>query len=219
MPLQNRGLFTYPDDMYNPESLEFLNRSSLQKEYNRLRKEANRRLAQFDGTEWTTSDVYMTNAGRYDQNINKMTVSELRYALTDVHDYLRLKTSTVRGLQVQRAKAIKTLNARGFTSINKKNFRKFAEYMKNARQEKLDALYGSEILLEYYETVNTLKKTPDEILDDFMKEQEQKELRSIKKYESIHFKPNKQSHRDTGKQKNNNGQKGKQGRRKKGKNS
>lgn len=213
MPLQNRGLFTYPDDMYNPETLEFLDRTSLQKEYNRLRKEANRRLAQFDGTEWTETKIYKSNAGKYDQNINKMTASELRYALTDVHDYLRMKLSTVRGMQIQRAKAVRRLNALGYKKITKKNFLAFTNFIDEIRERKIDKTVSSNELVEFFDSQKVIETDREKLIEKF------EDWQKGKDNENINSDTNTGSTGRTGAKKNSHGQKGKQGRRKKGKNS
>ena len=89
-------MFYYNDSSYNPEVLERMPQRSLRSEYKRLRQEANKRLQEFDGTRWESTKIYKSNKGRYDQNINKMTNKELRYMITEVHDFLSMETSTVR---------------------------------------------------------------------------------------------------------------------------
>lgn len=165
MPKQNRGLFSFDRDVYNPEALSHMPRNTLAAEYNRLRKEANKRLAQFDGTEWTQTGIYKSNAGKYDQNIRKMTAEELAYKLSDVQSFLDNKLSTVRGLQIQRAKAVRSLGYMGYDFVNKKNFIKFTEFMDFLREEKY--VYG--------------KGSPDDKMQKFFRENQDKTIEEIKK--------------------------------------
>lgn len=141
--------FYYNDDFYNPANLATLKQRTLRSEYNRLRKEANMRLQRFEGTKWTRTKIYKSNAGRYDQNISKMTNKELRYMLTQVHDFLASSLSTVEGNVEAQERSIKTLKKHGI-NITKRQYIRFGEYMEKLRIMYNDALYDSRTAAKIY---------------------------------------------------------------------
>ncbi len=160
---ENKGKF--PSAWYNPHFLLNVMRSEkgeypiteadIRKEYSRLRQQANRNLARFVGTEWEDTQVYRYNAQRYKTlaEIDKGGgVRELASLLTDLHEYVNAKTATISGLERQRAQAIETLHDRGYTFVNKDNFKMFTQFMDDLRQKKIASLYDSERLAELFST-------------------------------------------------------------------
>ena len=166
--------FYFNDSFYNPENLEKLPQSQLRREYKRLRTIANNRLKEFDGTKWDTTKVYKSNKGKYDQNINEMTNRDLRYKLTEVHDFLSSGLSTVEGMEDYQNEVIFTLRSNGYRGINESNFLAFTEYMDRLELLFRDRLYDSRraALLfseEYKQNENGELPDIDTIIDEFEK--------------------------------------------------
>ena len=141
----------YDIDRYSPVALEGWKQRTLRSEYRRLREEANTRLKAFTGTEWTQTEVYRSNYGRYDQNINRMSNKDLRYAITEVIDFLNMQTSTVEGLEAMRDRQLETFHAHGYEGINKQNWRGFTEFMDRLNLIFQDTLLDSDRAVEIYE--------------------------------------------------------------------
>lgn len=166
-----KKIFSYPDEFYDMDMLldGFMSRSQMAKEYNRLRKIANERLQKFDGTEWTKTQVYKSNKGKYDQNIREMNKVELAESLSQVSKFLRKKTSTVEGLKKQRNRSLKSLreNSEGRINIRKADFIEFGEFMDDYREQEIDKLYDSERVALLYQETRERKISADEVMENF----------------------------------------------------
>ena len=88
--------------------------SELRKEYSRLRKIAQKRLARFVGTEWEKSEVFKRNYGKYPLLADIKSPTQLRYELAALARFINAETSSVSGLKRQRAKTIETLKDKGY---------------------------------------------------------------------------------------------------------
>lgn len=142
--------FYYNDNWYNPENLETVKQRSLRSEYNRLRKEANRRLKTLKSRGYQWTNIYKSNNGVYDQNINRMSNRDLRYAITEVHDFLSSTYSDVEWMDENRARTIKSMRDKGITGLDESNFDRFVAFMEDFRALYGDLQYSSDYIAEYW---------------------------------------------------------------------
>lgn len=122
--------------------------SELRAEYTRLRIIANARLERMSRSEFADTVVYRSHAGRW-PSIKEYGDSdndrrEIAKQLTELADFVSAEGSSVRGLQRIRAAAIESLHEHGYTFVNKKNFKEFADFMDEARAQKISKTYDSE---------------------------------------------------------------------------
>lgn len=139
--------------IYNRSFLQNFGTDELAAEYNRLRKVANKRLEAFSRSEFSESQVYKRNRGKYAKTAKQMSRSELMDAVAAVGHFVGAKTGSVRGMQSARKKAIESLHhprdpvtgermvdedgepVKGYTFINKENFKLFTQFMEAWRDE------------------------------------------------------------------------------------
>ena len=130
---------------YNRVFLQNIGTDELMEEYNRLRKIANKRLEVLSRSEFSGSQTYIRNRGKYEKTALQMNRSELMDALAAVGHFVGAKTGSLRGLQGARKKAIESLRhpidpvtgeqREGYTFINKENFSLFTQFMEAWRDE------------------------------------------------------------------------------------
>lgn len=152
MAKNRKAKLTYSKETYTPEGLKSLTDSELRKEYSRLRSIARKRLERFEGTEWTDSQVYRLNSGKYIPIKDISTARELRHLLVEVSKFVSSSTGSVSGLKEQRQKAIETLRDRGYDFVDKNNFKQFGEFMEYARIANKNKMFDSARVAEFYET-------------------------------------------------------------------
>jgi hypothetical protein len=164
---RDRATLIFNPDVYTPEGAKTISDRELRKEYSRLRSIARKRLERFEGTEWTDTQVYKQNVGVYKPLKEMQSNREMRYLFSQLARFITADTSSVRGLEKQRETAVKTLNDRGYTFVNKGNFRKFADFMEYTRVMKLNRLYDSKRIAEFYSTTEVKGKSNQQLFDDF----------------------------------------------------
>lgn len=151
---RDKAQLTYDKSIYTPIGAKTLSESELRKEYSRLRSIANKRLKRFEGTEWTDTQQYIQNAGKYKKLSELKSDTELRHLLSDVARFITADTGSVSGLVKQRDRMIKTMNDRGMDFVNKQNYRDFVEFMEYTRTALVGRWYDSDereaIFLEAY---------------------------------------------------------------------
>lgn len=167
---RKKATLKYDRNLYTPIGATELTDKELRKEYSRLRSIARKRLERFEGTEWTTSQIYRYNKEGFkplkdiDTSRNNR---ELRHALSDVARFVTAERGSVSGLERERRKAVKTLQERGYTFITKKNFRKFGEFMEYARASSLGRLYDSKRIADFYEATERRNLSSEDLRNAF----------------------------------------------------
>lgn len=141
--------------------------SELRKEYSRLRKIAQKRLARFVGTEWEKSEVFKRNYGKYPVLADIKSPTQFRYELAALARFINAETSSVSGLRQQRAKTIEALRDKGYTFVNRKNYWKFGEFMDYYRTSKLNQIYDSEAALTVFQMTERFSIPERELLRNF----------------------------------------------------
>ena len=136
-------------------------------EYSRLRSIARKRLERFEGTEWVDTQQYRANAGRYKPVKEIKNKTELVALLSDVSRFVTARTGSVSGLQVQRRQSIQSLHEHGYTFVNRKNFKQFADFMEDWRTWDRNRLYDSARVAELYHEAKKKQIPPDQLKRDF----------------------------------------------------
>ena len=161
-------------DAYMP-SLEMMEQrysaKELRAEYTRLRNIANARLERLGRSEFADSQVYLTHADRYPSikefGESKQDRRAIVMGLSELAGFVSAEGSSVRGLQRIRARTIETLHERGYTFVNKKNFKEFADWMEESRIKKLNKIYDSERVAELYTIAKKHEMNLKQVRKDF----------------------------------------------------
>ena len=134
-------------DVYYPYRLEQMDESALRKEYTRLRKIANKRLARLQASKYKDSDLAREYAGGFEILAN---VTDLPRELTLLARFVASEKSSITGLKRIETKAISTLHQHGYTFVNAGNVGQFGSFMEEMRQAGYSKLYSSEFLANWW---------------------------------------------------------------------
>ena len=164
--------YRYPSEVYIPAAVRYgyIELSEARAEYSRLRSAAVKRLQRLSSTEGARYSAYqMYGKEGFAPLPKNATPAEVGRALADVHHFLEMKTSSISQIRESQRQALKTLQERGYTFVNKSNIREFGEFMEAARQSKVVSANrgGSPIIVELYETVKRLQIPPEEVQRNF----------------------------------------------------
>lgn len=164
--------YNLPPEAYYPGGITILKASGeaeARKEYQRLRRIAQKRLARFVGTQYEDTDVYKNRAIKYPLKPSSelKDVRSLQAALSDVRGFLDSERSTITGLKRIDKRAISTLHANGYTFVNMGNIKAFGEFMEAARIKAGGRIFASDRVAELYDAAERKKIQPEELLKDF----------------------------------------------------
>ena len=134
-------------DVYYPYRLEQMDESALRKEYTRLRKIANKRLARLQASKYKDSELAREYAGGFEILAN---VADLPRELTVLARFVASEKSSITGLKKMETKAISTLHQHGYTFVNAGNIGQFGAFMEEMRQAGYSKLYSSEFLADWW---------------------------------------------------------------------
>ena len=160
----------YPVESYVPSVVmmsKYMTEKQMISEYSRLRSIARKRLERFEGTEWVDTQQYRANAGRYKPVKEIKNKTELVALLSDVSRFVTARTGSVSGLQSQRRQSIQSLHEHGYTFVNRKNFKQFADFMEDWRTWDRNHLYDSARVAELYHEAKKKQISPDQLKRDF----------------------------------------------------
>lgn len=160
--------YKYDPEVYIPAAIRYgyITLPEARAEYSRLRSAAVKRLQRLSRTEGRLYSAYrMYGKEGFAPLPKDATPAEVGRALADVYHFLEMKTSSVNAIRESQRRALKTLNERGYTFINKSNIREFGEFMEEARQQKVvsNNRGGSPTIVELYETVKRLQIPPEQV--------------------------------------------------------
>ena len=134
-------------DVYYPYRLEQMDESALRKEYTRLRKIANKRLARLQASKYKDSELAKEYAGGFEILAN---VADLPRELTVLARFVASERSSITGLQRIENRSISTLHQHGYTFVNAGNVGQFGAFMEEMRQAGYSKLYSSEFLANWW---------------------------------------------------------------------
>ena len=139
------------------------------KEYQRLRRIAQKRLARFEGTQYEDTEVYKNRAIKhpFKPSSSIKDVRSLQAALSDVRGFLDSERSTITGLKRIDKRTVATLQANGYTFVNMSNIKAFGEFMEAARIKAGRRMFASDRVAELYDAAERKKIPPEELLKDF----------------------------------------------------
>jgi hypothetical protein len=177
---REKATLRYEKEVYTPEGAKTLTEKQLRNEYSRMRSIARKRLERFEGTEWTDTQAFKMNNRIYKPLKEIKSERELRHLFSDVAKFVTASTGSVSGLEKQRERAVKTLNDRGYDFVNKDNFRKFADFMEYTRIAKLNRIFDSKRVAQFYETQEKKQLSNKELYSAFKSwAKKQKKLKKI----------------------------------------
>ena len=162
-----KAKLTYSRNLYQPDALQSLTEGQLRKEYSRLRSIARKRLERMDNTEWESTQVYRYNRKKFVPLAEVKSESDLRHLLSDVARYVVSNRSTITDLKKERARAVATLNERGYEFVTEKNYGKFANFMEYARTANIRRLKDSDRVSQFYEFAEKKKLQGKELSEAF----------------------------------------------------
>lgn len=160
-------------DIYYPYRLEQMDESALRKEYTRLRKIANKRLARLQASKYKDTELAKEYAGGFTILAN---VADLPRELTYLARFIASEKSSISGLNRIEKKAISTLHQHGYSFVNAGNVGQFGAFMEEMRQAGYSKLYSSEFLANWWsekgkskrDNVDKLKQEFDEYVSQNM---------------------------------------------------
>lgn len=153
---KNADVLTWEYDDYYPYRLEQIDEGALRKEYTRLRKIANKRLARLQASEYKESDLAKEYAGGFALLAD---VEDLPRELTTLARFVASERSSVTGLKRIDKQTISTLHKHGYTFVNTKNVGQFGAFMEEMRQAGLSKLYSSEFMANWWSEKGRSKKS------------------------------------------------------------
>lgn len=182
----------YPVEAYVPSVVmmsKYMTEKQMISEYSRLRSIARKRLERFEGTEWVDTQQYRMNAGRYKPVKEIKNKTELVALLSDVSRFVTARTGSVSGLQAQRRQSIQSLHEHGYTFVNRKNFKQFAEFMEDWRTWDKNRLYDSARVADLYHEAKKKQIPLDQLKRDFEFWLEENNLEALQNMKRISKKP------------------------------
>lgn len=164
--------YNLPPEAYYPGGITILKatgEAEARKEYQRLRRIAQKRLARFVGTQYEETEVYKNRAIKhpFKPSSSLKDVRSLQAALSDVRGFLDSERSTISGLKRIDKNTVATLQANGFTFINMGNIKAFGEFMEAARIKAGRRMFASDRVAELYDAAERKKIPPEQLLKDF----------------------------------------------------
>lgn len=164
--------YNLPPEAYFPGGITILKatgEAEARKEYQRLRRIAQKRLARFEGTQYEDTEIYKNRAIKhpFKPSSKLKDVRALQAALSDVRGFLDSERSSISGLNRIDKKTVSTLQANGYTFVNMGNIKAFGEFMETARIKAGWRMFASDRVAELYDAAERKKISPEQLLKDF----------------------------------------------------
>ena len=164
--------YNLPPEAYYPGGITILKatgEAEARKEYQRLRRIAQKRLARFEGTQYEDTDIYKNRAIKhpFKPSSELKDVRNLQAALSDIRGFLDSERSTISGMKRLDRKAVATLQANGYDFVNMSNIREFGNFMEAARIKAGKKLFASDRIAELYDEAELKQISKEELLKDF----------------------------------------------------
>lgn len=146
---------------YRPNEARQLSDRELRREYARLRRVANKRLANLE-----KRDLGNWGERRFG-SARGMSSEYVEAALLEVSAWLREPRHTVRGAEQQMNAVIDSFKERGIDFVNRDNFRQFTDFMNGLREQYSEKLFDSSDALEVFGNMERLGLDPEEVKNHF----------------------------------------------------
>ena len=154
-------VLNYPFTTYTPIGLKKLGEVEVRKEYSRLRSIAIKRLKRLSESEFSKSNAYQQNVGKFPKISDIKTEGELRYRLINLVRFTTSPMSTIRGQRANIRQTVITLKEHGYDFVTSQNLPKFGEFMDYARSVLGGILYDSERIANLFS--DNAEKSPDDL--------------------------------------------------------
>lgn len=161
----------YPKEYYQLSSyyaFHPLSEGEMRKEYESMRRKANRYLERIERSEFAGNQFYKQFIGKFDKPAGELAERDLAYQLRELARYLSSDRATYTGARKARREAVKSLKEAGYTWVTYKNYGQFSEFMGLVKTAYGEHLYDSKRIVEYYEENKTKGVTPGELFADFV---------------------------------------------------
>lgn len=162
--------YNLPPTAYTPGGLTMLHPDQVataRREYQRLRRVAEKRLARLGASEFADSEAYLRNVGKFTPLSQVSSNRELGALLYQVRNFLDARRSSVAGQRAIIKEQIETLHEHGYTFVNKSNLKAFGEFMEAARAAAGGTLYASDRVAEMYDAAERKGIPPEQLLENF----------------------------------------------------
>lgn len=161
----------YPKEYYQISSYygyHPLSWGEMRKEYESMRRKANRYLERIERSEFAGNQFYRQFQGKFEKPAGELTERELAYQLRDLSRYLSSDRATYTGARRARREAVKSMKEAGYTWVTYKNYGQFSEFMSMVKTAYGEHLYDSKRIVEYYEENKTKGISSGELFADFV---------------------------------------------------
>ena len=162
--------YNLPTTAYTPAGLTMLHPDQVataRREYQRLRRVAEKRLARLGASEFADSEVYRRNVGGFTPLSKVSSNRELGALLYQVRNFLDARRSSVTGQRAIITEQLETLHEHGYTFVNKSNLKAFGEFMEAARAAAGGTLYASDRVAEMYDAAERKGIPPEQLMENF----------------------------------------------------
>lgn len=134
----------YAREYYTPAGLAHVPLSIQKKEYSHLRAIVSKRLKRIGETEFSSTEFYRQNTGKYGfRPLKELNETQLRYELSALVRAAENPVGTLSGMKEKRRKDIEKFHDTGLTFVNEKNYLQFIEFLQEARARGYDKIYDS----------------------------------------------------------------------------
>lgn len=165
---------SYSPGTYTRIGLRNLSDKELEREYTRVRRDAQERLRAFarsNDPDIRGAAIVAEKAGLY---LNRAQIKAvgggralMEDLLIDAYRFVSAKTSSVSGFRRMREKQVASLQAKGYDFITAGNIKEFGEFMDFFRSRKDAKAYGSEIVALAYNQAVAQGISPDNVKAHF----------------------------------------------------
>lgn len=162
--------YNLPPTAYTPAGITTLHpdlEASARREYQRLRRVAEKRLNRMGASEFSDTDVYRRNVGKFRPLSQLKSNRELGGLLYEVRAFLDARRSSVSGQRGIIRDTLQTLHEHGYTFVNKSNLKAFGEFMEAARAAAGGTLFASDRVAEMYDAAERKGIDPVELMKNF----------------------------------------------------
>lgn len=154
---------------YNPTNVEGFSTKEKRAAFSKLRAIANKRLEKMERYDYKQNQYYkdLTNMFKSSRvpTLDAISDKKLDKALSEVSYFLRGLT-TIQKIHAYENKQIKKFRDMGFKQINRKNLKKFGNFMESLRQRYGDRLKDSFRAVRVFEAAERLHINPNVLYDN-----------------------------------------------------
>lgn len=139
----------YDYDFYTPSSIRAalksgeVTQADIDAEFKHLRAIAKSRAASFQRAGRGEMEIAQRLSKLAQSGYNTHNLADLAYTLS-------LKTSTVRGVQTQNQRRLKTLHSHGYGFVNAGNIEEFGRFMQAIKNSKIGQVISSDVIAEMF---------------------------------------------------------------------